>query len=567
MATIGIDLGTTNSLAAYWTGSGPQLIPNAFGKHLTPSIVSVDDNGEILVGDIAKERLITHPHLAAAAFKRFMGTKKEYHLGRYSFLPEELSSFVLKSLKSDAEAFLGEPVEEAIVSVPAYFNDMQRKATKNAAELAGLKVERLISEPTAAALSYGIHRLDTDTKFLVFDLGGGTFGVSILELFDGVIEVKAISGENFLGGEDFTDLLVSYFFETQGLDKEGADLKTRSAVYKQAELCKYALSESTYGNMNVVIKGKNLKLDIDRSCFESLAGQLLLRIRSTVERALRDSSLSPESIDAIVLVGGASRMSLIRSAVGKIFGKIPFSSVNPDEAIALGTAVQLALKERNADVGEIILTDVCPYTLGTNVSKAMERNQYESGFFLPIIERNTTIPVSKVERLYTVSNNQTKICIEVYQGEDRKVEDNILLGELNINIPLAPAGEQCVDIRYTYDINGILEVEAVVVKTGDKERLVIENNPGMLTEKEIEERLKALESIKIHPREKSENRLLLARGERLFEELLGERRAYIGELLTQFDRLLSQQNESDIKKGAKKLKMCLDELERKVDFE
>lgn len=236
MATIGIDLGTTNSLAAYWSEDRAVIIPNVLGEHLTPSIVSVDDNGEIVVGRIAQERLITHPHLTASTFKRFMGTEKIYHLGSYSFTPEELPSFILKSLKEDAEAYLGEKVTEAVISVPAYFNDTQRKSTKQAAEIAGLQVERLISEPTAAAIAYGLHQEMPETKFLVFDLGGGTFDVSVLELFEGIMDVKSIAGDNFLGGEDFTELLVSRFLEHHGLSADSLPPKALSAAYKQAEM-------------------------------------------------------------------------------------------------------------------------------------------------------------------------------------------------------------------------------------------------------------------------------------------------------------------------------------------
>lgn len=566
MSKIGIDLGTTNSLVAYWTDNGPAIIPNILGENLTPSVVSVDENGEILVGQIAKERLITHPHLTASTFKRYIGTEKVYQLGDYSFTPEELSSFIIKTLKADAEAFLGEEVTEAVISVPAYFNDAQRKATKRSAEFTGLKVERLISEPTAAAIAYGLHQEKSETKFLVFDLGGGTFDVSILELFEGVMEVKSIAGDNFLGGEDFTNLLVTYFIDTHGIDLQITDEKVRSALYKQAELCKRALGRENVGEMSFVLEGKTYETSINRADFEKLANPLLLRLRHPIERALRDADLSPEDLDAIILVGGTTRMPIIRSVVSKIFGRLPYSNINPDEAVALGAAIQVALKERNIALDEIILTDVCPYTLGTDVAKSMGNGNYESGYFLPIIERNTTIPVSKVQRLYTIADNQTLINVEVYQGESRRVEGNLRLGELNVQLPPAPAGEQAIDVRYTYDINGILEVEVVIVETGKKKRILIEKNQGSLSEEEIEERLNTLKDIKIHPRERTENRLLLAKGERLYEESLGEKRVMIEHLLQEFENILARQNEWEIKKAAIKLKTELEKLERWHDF-
>ncbi|MFL0250941.1 molecular chaperone HscC [Clostridium neuense] len=566
MAKIGIDLGTTNSLVAYFTDDGPKIIPNAFGENLTPSIVSVDENDEILVGKIAKERLITHPQNTASTFKRYMGTDKRYNLGKYVFSPEDLSSFVIKSLKADAEAFLKEEISEAVISVPAYFNDAQRKATKHAAELAGLTVERLISEPTAAAISYGIHLRDADTKFLVFDLGGGTFDVSILEMFEGIMEVKSIAGDNFLGGEDFTNLLVSYFIETQKIDIDSLDSKERSAIYKQAEMCKLAISNDSSGEIKFTKDDKTFEMKIIKNEFERLANTLLVRLRQPIERALRDASLAPEDLDAVILIGGATRMPFIKSVVGKMFGKLPYSNINPDEAVALGAAIQVALKERNKSLEELILTDVCPYTLGTDVVHRISEKDYEAGYFLPIIERNTPIPVSKVKRLYTVSDRQTIINVDIYQGESRRIENNIKLGTLKANVPSAPAGNQAIDVRYTYDINGILEVEVTTVETGVKKRVVIQENPGVMSEGEVEKRLEALKDIKIHPRERAENRYLLARAERLYEESLGDKRAFIGMVTEKFEAILERQNEDEIKKAAEDFKSQLDYIEGEVIY-
>ena len=561
MTTIGIDLGTTNSLVAYWTDKGAVIIPNVLNSNIIPSVVSIDDNGEILVGQIAKERLISHPHMTAASFKRYMGTEKTFNMGKYSFSPQELSSFILKSLKADAEAYLGEEVINAVISVPAYFNDAQRKATKRAGELAGLKVERLISEPTAAAISYGLHNEESETQFLVFDLGGGTFDVSILELFEGVMEVKSIAGDNFLGGEDFTNLLASHFIKKNNINIQNLDYKERSAIHKQAEVCKVALSQDQAWKMSLAIKDKNCEVNINREEFEKISNELLLKLRRPIERALSDASLSPSDLDAVVLIGGSTRMPVVKSVVSKMFGKLPYSNINPDEAVALGAAIQAALKDRNEDLKEIILTDVCPYTLGTNVVKQMGDDKYEDGYFFPIIERNTPIPVSRVERLYSACDNQRKIKIQVYQGESRRVENNIKLGEIHIGIPKAPAGEQAIDVRYTYDINGILEVEVIVVETGFKNRIVIEKNPGSISKEEIEIRLRALDNIKIHPREKTENRLLLARGERLYEENLGEKRSYITNLLQRFEAALASQEDKLIKREGKILKEKLDKIE------
>ncbi len=565
MPAIGIDLGTTNSLAAYWTENGAEIIPNRLGSNLTPSIVSVDDNGEVYVGQIARERLITHPNLTASVFKRFMGTEKLYKLGKFSFSPEELSSFIIKKLKDDAEHFLGQQIKEAIISVPAYFNDSQRKATKKAAELAGLKVERLISEPTAAAMAYGLYKENEYTKFLVFDLGGGTFDVSILELFEGVMEVKSIAGDNFLGGEDFTELLISSFFSKNKLNPENFDAKTKSVIYKQAESCKYGLTDNSLSKMTITIDGQIIEEAFSREEFEKISAGLLLKLRHPIERALRDAELSPQELDAVILIGGATRMPIIRSAVTKMFGKLPYSNINPDEAVALGAAIQVALKERDEALKEIILTDVCSYSLGVNVVKQILSDKYEEGYFHPIIQRNSPIPVSRVERFFTVHDNQKEIHIEVYQGESRKVSGNIRLGELTVKLPPV-VGEQSVDVRFTYDINGILEVEVTTVKTGEKRSMIIEKNPGNISKAEIAQRLKLLSELKIHPREKEENRLLLARGERIYEEAMGEIRAVVSQQLDIFERELASQDEKRIKIAAKKLKEFLDELESRFQL-
>ncbi|MEK4143391.1 molecular chaperone HscC [Paenibacillus sp. FSL L8-0333] len=560
MRTIGIDLGTTYSLAAYWDGSQAVIIPNVLGEHVTPSIVSVDAGGEVLVGRIAQERLITHPQLTASTFKRFMGSAKKYTLGSMTFTPEELSSFVLRSLKEDAENHLGESVTKAIISVPAYFNDVQRKATKKAAELAGLQVERLISEPTAAALAYGLHQ-NQETSFLVFDLGGGTFDVSILELFEGVMDVKSIAGDNYLGGEDFTEILVAYFIQKNKLDAESLTPITRSMLYKQAEQSKRILGTESAATMRIVIKEEEYVLTIDRLELEQLVQPLLIRLRQPIERALRDASLQPSDLDGIVMIGGATKMPLIKQIISRMFGKMPYANISPDETVALGAAVQVALKQRNQALDEMILTDVCPYTLGTSVLRRGSSGQTSSGHYFPIIERNTPIPVSRVERLYTAADNQKIISVDVYQGESPRVENNLFLGEMEFQIPQAPRGEESIDVRYTYDVNGILEVEVTTVSTGQKHQMIIEQNAGAMTKKQIEARLLELRSIKIHPRERTENRLLLARGERLYEEVLGDQRKFIAQCLKVFEDALYTQNEKVIEKAAQAFNEQLAEIE------
>ena len=511
---VGIDLGTTNSLVAYYTEEGPKIIPNRLGKHLTPSVVSVDENDEIWVGETAMERSLLYPDTVAQVFKRSMGTGKKYRLGSRTFTPEELSSFVLRALKQDAEEYLKEPVEEAVISVPAYFDDKRRKATKRAGELAGLKVERIISEPTAAAIAYGLYEKSRDTRFLVFDLGGGTFDVSILELYDNILEVRAVAGDNYLGGEDFTEILEKDFLNKMGLDVNNLDRKLLAHIRDQAEKCKIALSSSREAVMACTVDGEKKEMAVSYHEYEKECEPLLERIRRPVQRSLSDARLKLSDIDVIVLVGGGTNFQIVRDFIIRLFKKFPDTSVNPDEAVALGAAVQAAMKERREEVKEVILTDVCSFTLGTEVVVERGRGVFEKGHFCPIIERNTVIPASRTERFYTVYDDQTKLSISVLQGESRFAENNLLLGEITVNVPKNRAGAEAVDVTYTYDINSILEVEIKVISTGEKKKVIMKGKDSTLTDEEIAERMETLSYLKIAPREKEENKVLLLRGER-----------------------------------------------------
>jgi len=563
MNIVGIDLGTTNSLISCFKDGNCELIPNAHGAVLTPSAISVLENGAIIVGQAAKERLYTHPHMTAAAFKRFMGTKKQYTLGEHRFTPVELSSLVLRALKADAEAALGERIEEAVISVPAYFNDQQRLATKQAGELAGLRVERLISEPAAAALAYGLHENGADIQFLVFDLGGGTFDVSIVEMFDNIIEVKAVAGDNFLGGEDFDQAIAEYFIQSLGI-KDNLNPKARSIIKEKAESVKHALSSLTEAGMRVVIDDREYSAIITQAAFEKISEPILTRIRQPVLRALRDANVKPEDLSHVIMVGGSSRMPLVRACTARLFGRLPMSSIDPDESVGLGAGIAAALKSRNKDLKERIMTDVCPYTLGTRVTSENQFGGRDYNVYLPIIERNTVIPCSRAVRLYNAADNQEMIRIKVYQGESRLADQNLELGELQIAIPPRPEGQSAVDIRYTYDINGLLEVEATSVDTGQTKREVIVNAENRLTPSEIEDCLKRLASIKIHPRELSDNRLLLARAERLYEESLGKTRECIGQRTRAFESVLDIQDPRQIEAAARNFITFLDETERQI---
>jgi molecular chaperone HscC len=561
MPIIGIDLGTTNSLAAYFTKDGPKIIPNSFGEHLTPSIVSVGEDGEIYTGKIAAERRLTSPETTAAVFKRSMGTKKEYKLGDKRFLPEELSAFIIKKLKEDAEIFLGEQIEEAVISCPAYFSDAQRRATKTAGELAGLRVERIVSEPTAAAIAYGLHETNGNSKYLIFDLGGGTFDVSILDYSENIMEVRAVAGDNYLGGEDFNDVLIGMFLRTHDLPPENLTPRQAATLYKSAELAKLGFSKSKDVVMQWSWNDKTLSMPVQMAEYEKNCELVLARLKAPVVRALSDASVRLADVNAVVLVGGATKLPIVRSFVGKLFGMLPAQGINPDEAVALGAAVQAAMKERNEYIKELLLTDVCPYTLGTSVSVLRSNGLYQSGNFLPIIERNTVIPTSKVERLYTLHDNQKVVDVDILQGENRKARDNIFLGQLSIPMPPAPAGNEAVDVRYTYDINGILEVEVTAVSTELVKKMIIEKNPGILSEEEIKKRFEDLSSLKIHPRDRDEYKYLLEKGERLYQEHTGVARQRIADALADFDAALDGQDRGTIDEAALRLREFYEVLE------
>lgn len=500
-----------------------------------------------------------YPLESASVFKRSMGTEREYQLGDWKLRAEELSSLVLRSLKEDAEAYLGEPVTDAIISVPAYFNDLQRKATKRAGELAGLNVVRIINEPTAAAIAHGMTE-QNDSRYLVFDLGGGTFDVSILELYQPIMEVHAIAGDNFIGGEDFTDVLYELFLQSTGIAPETLDLKTRSEVRKNAENCKCAFSHSSEIIMCCTIHDQMHIMRLSLEEYERACAPLLDRLRKPIERSLRDAGVSLQEIDQIVLVGGATRSPVVRKFVAKLFGRIPSFGVNPDEAVAIGAALQCGMKSREKEIQEVVLTDVCPFTLGTEVM--VDNGVFEEpGHYLPIIERNTVIPVSRTETVYTAHENQTKITVKVLQGESRLSQNNLLLGELSVPVPAGPKGKEAVDITYTYDVNSLLEVEVYVRSSKLRRKILIQGNKSRLSREEAEKRLEALQYLKQNPRDEEPNRLVLLRGERLYEESTGETRMAIDQAMMEFDRALRKQDRTEIERGREKLNKFLDKME------
>ncbi|EDR6980118.1 molecular chaperone HscC [Salmonella enterica subsp. enterica] len=540
---IGIDLGTTNSLIAVWQDGAAQLIPNKFGEYLTPSIIRMDENKQILVGKPAAARKTSHPDKTAALFKRAMGSHTLWHLGEESFNAPELSSLVLRSLKEDAEDYLQQPIKDVVISVPAYFSDEQRKHTRLAAELAGLNAVRLINEPTAAAMAYGLHT-QQNSRSLVFDLGGGTFDVTVLEYATPIIEVHASAGDNYLGGEDFTHMLLDEVLKRWNLDKSALTDSDLAALYACVEAAKCASGSPL--RMSWLYQERALESTFYDDELEALWLPLLNRLRTPIEQALRDSRLKPEQIDSLVLVGGASQMPLVQRIAVRLFGKLPYQSYDPSTIVALGAATQAACRLRHEDVEEVILTDICPYSLGVEVNR-----QGVPGIFSPIIERNTTVPVSKVETYSTMHPEQDSICVRVYQGESHKVKNNILID--SFDVMLKPNGHiQAIDIRFSYDINGLLEVD-VLLEDGKSESRIISHNATSLTTQQIDASRERLLALKIYPRDMLINRTFKAQLEEQWSRALGDEREMLGEIITDFDAALlsnDMQRVDDVRRRA-----------------
>lgn len=543
---LGIDLGTTNSLAAVYRDGKVEIIPNSLGDSLTPSVVSVQADGNVLVGLAAREALSTRPHATATAFKRWMGTDRQVKLAGRAYRAEELSALVLKSLKQDAEAHLGHSVDKAVITVPAYFNDTQRRATRHAAELAGLKAERLLNEPTAAGLAYGLQERNDHAVFLVFDLGGGTFDVSVLEYFDGVVQVRASAGDTRLGGEDFVAVLESGFVQScAGLSAtEREKLLASRALWRAAEQAKRDLSDAEQTTMRFLHGDRELEQTITRRAFETASQGLLDKLRRPIQRALQDARLAPGELNEIILVGGATRMPMIRQAVARLFQRLPLRTINPDETIAHGAALQAALAARHAALEDIVLTDVMPYSLGVIIS-AEFNGRVLNDQFSPIIERNTPVPVSRVSNYCTREDNQTRIRLDIRQGESPIGSENLKLGELEIDVPALPGGQASVDVRMSYDTSGVLVVDVQNMQ-GKSVSSVIRQSGNAMSEQEITAALARLEKIKTHPRDQQENVYLMELAKRLYEDSLGDMRLYIQQHINAFTLALDSQEERTI---------------------
>lgn len=467
MATIGIDLGTTNSLAAAFVDGKSVLIPNQFGDYLTPSVVHIDQEGNAHVGLIAKERLISQPKRTAALFKRAMGTNKSVKLGRKKFTPIELSSLVIRQLCADAEDFLGEPVDEAVISVPAYFDVSQRSATKQAGALAGIKVKRLVAEPSAAALSY--HEQGVDEALVVFDFGGGTLDVSVVDCFDNVVGVSAVSGDNHLGGSDFDLIIASELCRANGIALDDLDPASRESVLRTAETAKRALGTCDEVELASPLPTLGTTTTLTEARFFELAKPLFERMKRPLKQAVYDSDIPSEEIAKIVLVGGSCHLPLVQRYLRELLNAEVVNSGDCDYAVARGLGTYVGIKQREAPVRNLVLTDVCPFSLSTSTHNP---NPPYLNLSSVLIERNTILPTSVTRTYYTAESGQTAIMIEVFQGENLYAKDNTRLCGFDVKVPRGRVGSESVELTYTYDINAILAVEAKVVSTGKVKRMV-----------------------------------------------------------------------------------------------
>ncbi len=590
MAVIGIDLGTTNSLGAYWKDGGVHLIPMEEEQFLLPSVVSHAEGEGFLVGAAAKERLIPHAEDTAASFKRFMGTAKEYHLGGRTYTPMELSAMVLEQIKRNAEFFLKEEIEEAVITVPAYFNDKQRSDTKKAAQIAGLKAERLINEPSAAALAYRMEYGEEDRTLLIFDFGGGTLDLSYVECFDNVIEIIAVAGDNHLGGDDIDQAVSDYFCRENGIRPEELSREEQAKLKKLSEHAKCALAQQEEVTMELELAAGRAERDAEsmepaagtaeratelmeraagtKVCRASLDSDRLFeicmplfgKIKQLFLHILEDAGSRVSAIDDLVMVGGSSRLGVVKRFLRELLGKEPVVLGETDRVVAYGAGVYAGIRQRREEIRDMLLTDVCPFTLGIGVNNRANRDK---NILNPMIERNSTLPASHRDRFVTVADYQKEIKVCIYQGEEYYVDDDVLLGERTIEVALKPAGQAWVEVQFTYDINGILHV-VVENEMGERRQILLANQT--LSEAELERYTREMEKIMLPPIQQPENREMLDRFLAYYEESTGRRREMIAAMTGRVMAGLQSGRKKEVKNAQELGRAWLAQLQEETDM-
>lgn len=529
MTILGVDLGTTNSLAVVYKEGKPVLIPNAYGEYVTPSAVSILD-GKIVVGKLAKERLITHPECSASLFKRNMGTDVTYVLDKKEYDSATLSSFVVKQLIEDAQNYLHESIDEVVISVPAYFNARQRQDTKRIGELLGIKVERLINEPSAAAIA--CHMDDEYETFVVFDFGGGTLDVSVVDCFENVISINAISGNNHLGGTDFDRAMAEYFCFKNGLNYNVLDLSFQQSILRACEQAKIKLSTQSVVEVSLVHLNKNYNCIFDENVLFNTTHSLLESCKNVIGKAVKDSGFSASELDSLILVGGSSQMPVLQHYLSDALNIPVLKEENMDSLVALGLGKYIGIKQRDENIKDVVVTDICPFSLSTSTYNEQNPDLELSTVLIP---KNSVLPTSKKMTLRTVHKGQTKVNISVFQGQAMYAKENLFLGQAFIHVPRNMHDYESFDLIYSYDINSMLYVEAIVHST--KEHYIFRVSKGDVLEKvDASVRLDSIKEVSLALYQNNEVDALLARIERIYQEVDEETQDYLMRLHTEFTK-------------------------------
>lgn len=552
MAVIGIDLGTTNSIAVVFRDGEVEMIPNSFGEYLTPSVVTIENN-ELIVGKIAKQKLVTNPENTTSLFKRDMGSNKKIKLGKNKYLPQELSALVLKQLVDDAEKYLKEKVEEVVISVPAYFNAKQRRATKLAGEIIGVKVDRLINEPSAAAIA--CHEDEFET-FVVFDFGGGTLDVSVVDCFENVVSICSIAGNNQLGGIDFDKAIAIHFCQQNKIDYNSLLRAEKESLFLAAERAKIALQDNEEATMSLSIRGKLYSVKITNEILSLISKPILDEIREVIRRAVKDSGFVPSDIDRMIMVGGSSYMPIVRDYLEKLL-KIPVESAEDiDYMVAMGLGKYLGIKQRCSEVKDLVVTDICPFSLSTPIVNESDSSKPLAKVIIP---KNTVLPSSRTVTLQAYRRGQNNISISVYQGEEMYENDNILLGHTKVKIPRNYKENEQFNITYSYDINSMLYVEVEIISTGEKSVFIIGDDKKLESIKEGNQ-LNAIKEISIKLNSNPEYEACIERARRIYKELSPELKRMLQERMESLEIMYK-----DCVNNIQKKRAIVEEMDRLLD--